>query len=240
MKIGLIQTHGIGDIIIAAPIAQYFIHQGNEVFWPIDNRFYSSVQAAFPEISFIPMPPLKGKENSAELFSYFYEKPRAELIRVGCDDIHCLYSYLLGRDIVNSKLARSLKFDEYKYAVARVPFAQKWNLKITRNLERERQLIQKLNIRGDYILIHDQGSNVKIDIQLPEEMLRGYQVVKISELSENPFDWISIIEGASTFVCLDSCFANLVEQLNLCERKILILRSDIRATPIFKNNWQFS
>lgn len=239
MKIGLIQTRGIGDIIIAAPIAQYLIQQGHELFWPVDYRFHSAVQAAFPEINFIPITPIQGMEKGAASFAYFYEQPLAELTRIGCDAIHCLYSYLFGMDIINSKLAHSLKFDEYKYAVAGVPFAQKWNLKINRDFNREQQLVQQLNICGDYVLVHDQGSNVKLDIQLPEDILRDYQVVKISELSKNPFDWIGMIEGASIFACLDSCFANLAEQLNLCERKILFLRSDIRGTPVFKNNWEF-
>ena len=236
MKIGLIQTRGIGDIIIAAPIAQYFIHQGHDVFWPVDNRFYPSVQAAFPEVHFIG---IHREVLGGETFAYFYSQPLAELNRIGCDSVYCLYSYLSDLSVVDPKLSKSLKFDEYKYAIAGVPFDQKWKLKIFRNPSKEQQLIQQLNIRGNFVLIHEQGSNYKLDIQLPEDMIRDYQVIKMTEISESPFDWIGVIEKASVFVCVDSCFANLVEQLNLCERKFLFLRSDIRATPVFKNNWQF-
>ncbi len=236
MKIGLIQTRGIGDIIIAAPIAYYFIHQGHEVFWPVDSRFYAAVQAAFPEIRFI----LINKEETGDAtLAYFYSQPLAELIAFGCDSIRSLYSYLSDLDIVDQKLAKSLKFDEYKYAITGVPFDQKWKLMVNRNLEREQALFDRLDIRGEYLVMHEQGSNFKLDIRLPEDMLLDYQVVRISELSDNPFDWIGVIDRASVFVCVDSCFANLAEQLNLCERKYLFLRSDIRTTPVFKNNWQF-
>ncbi len=236
MRIGLIQTRGLGDIIIAAPIAQYFIEQGHEVFWPVDDGFFPAVQAALPEIRFIPVH--KSETGSATL-AYFYGQPMNELLGLGCEAIHCLYSYLSNVDIVNRKLAHSLKFDEYKYAVAGVEFARKWHLRIHRDTERERQLLQRLYIHGDYLVLHEEGSNFKLDIRLPEDMLRDYQVIKLEALSDNPFDWLGVLEGAKVFVGVDSCFANLVEQLALCERKYLFLRSDIRATPVFKSNWQF-
>jgi hypothetical protein len=236
MKIGLIQSRGIGDIVIAAPIAQYYIESGCEVFWPVDSRFLPSVQAAFPDIRFIPVDQSQTGDASLD---YFYTQPLAELRRAACEQVYCLYSYLSGLDIVNTKLAHALKFDEYKYAVAGVPFARKWVLRVARDRKREQKLFDSLNIQRDYVLVHDQGANFKLDIQLPADVVCDYQVVKISEITDNPFDWLAAIEQASMFVCVDSCFANLAEQLDLCKRKYLFLRSDIRATPVFKNNWQF-
>lgn len=236
MKIGLIQTRGIGDIVIAAPIAQYFISRGHEVHWPVDVRFQSFVQAAFPEIHFLPV---DHRETGEATLAYFYSYPWQQLQQVGCSQIHCLYSYLSGQDVVNAKLANSLKFDEYKYAVASVPFSEKWNLRLRRSLEREQALIRKLGIERDYVVLHEDGSNFRLTIELPQDVTDRYQVVKISALSANPFDWIGVIERASMFVCVDSCFANLAEQLDLCAVKYLFLRSDIRATPVFKNKWLF-
>lgn len=236
MKIGLIQTRGIGDIIIAAPIAQYYISRGHEVLWPVDSRFQSFVQTAFPEICFLTV----DHESVGEAtLDYFYRDPLRQLTETGCDQVYSLYSYLSGLDIVNSRLARSLKFDEYKYAVASVPFTEKWNLRIARDHKQEKALTTYLHIRGDYVLIHEHGSDFRLDIQLPQDVIDRYQVVRITEISRNPFDWIGVIERASMFVCVDSCFANLAEQLDLCERKYLFLRSDLNATPVFKNNWQF-
>lgn len=236
MKIGLIQTRGIGDIIIAAPIAQFYIAQGCEVFWPVDGRFYAFVQAAFPEINFLPVDPAVTGDTS---LAYWYTNPLAQLTARGCSNIYPLYSYLSGLDLPNKKLAHSLKFDEYKYAVAGVPFEQKWKLQVARDSLREQALYLKLGITGKYALLHEQGSNFSLTIELPVDILATHQVVRIGEISNNPFDWLGVIEGASMFACVDSCFANLAEQLDLCKRKFLFLRSDIRNTPVFKNGWQF-
>ncbi|MFZ4858803.1 MAG: hypothetical protein ACOYL3_20675 [Desulfuromonadaceae bacterium] len=236
MKIGLIQTRGIGDIIIAAPIAHYFIGQGHDVFWPVESSFHSSVQAAFPDIHFIPV--YEEKTGYATV-DYFYNQPKAELERIGCVSIFCLYSHLLDLDIIDKQLAWSLKFDEYKYAVAGVPFDQKWQLSLTRNPEREQALFERLAIHRSYVLVHDQGEGFKLDIQLPEDLLRDYQIVRISTLTDNPFDWLGVIERAGMLLCVDSCFANLAEQLNLCSHKYLFLRSHTRGTPVFKNGWFF-
>lgn len=236
MKIGLIQTRGIGDIIIAAPIAQYYISRGHEVLWPVDGRFQSFVQMAFPEIGFLVVDHRSVGEATLD---YFYRDPLRQLAKIGCDQIYSLYSYLSGLDVVDLRLARSLKFDEYKYAVTSVPFTEKWNLRIVRDYKQEKALISRLEIQGDYVLVHEHGSNFRLDIQLPQDVIDRYQVVRITEISRNPFDWIGVIESANIFVCVDSCFANLAEQLDLCERKYLFLRSDLNATPVFKNDWQF-
>jgi hypothetical protein len=236
VKIGLIQTRGIGDIVIAAPIAQHFVAQGHQVFWPVDNRFYPFFQSAFPEINFLSVDSAVTGEVTLD---YWYNNPLAQLTQVNCDQFFCLYSYLSGLDVTDQKLAHSLKFDEYKYAVTGVPFAQKWRLKVTRNRARERALFDKLDIRGDYVLVHELGSDFSLRIELPADVVATHQVVRISEISDNPFDWLGVIEQANMFVCVDSCFANFAEQLSLCPRKYLFLRSDIRYTPVFKDNWQF-
>lgn len=152
MKIGLIQTRGIGDFVIAAPIAQYYIDQGHEVYWPVDCRFHAAVQAAFPNIHFMEVDQQVTGDATA---AYFYSQPLAQLQQVGCSQIHCPYSYLSGLDIVNQKFAKSLKFDEYKYAVASVPFSEKWNLKIARNLVAEKALAEKYDRARPYIAGHD-------------------------------------------------------------------------------------
>lgn len=236
MNIGLIQTRGIGDIVIAAPIAQYFIAQGHEVYWPVDRRFHAFVQIAFPTIHFLPV---DHRVTGEATLDYFYLQPLEQLRQVGCGLIHCLYSYLSGQDVVNAKLAQSLKFDEYKYAVTSVPFSQKWNLKLNRDLDGEQALFQKLSIKRNYVVVHEEGSNYRLSVELPQDVVERYQIIRISALSENPFDWVGVIERASMLVCVDSCFANLAEQLDLCTQKFLFLRSDIRSTPVFKNNWQF-
>lgn len=236
MRIGLIQTRGIGDIVIAAPIAQHFVDQGHEVFWPVDARFHPFVQAAFPEIHFLVVDTRLGGEGTR---AYFYDTPAALLQAQGCEQVFCLYSYLSGLEVINPKLAKSLKFDEYKYAAAGVPFERKWQLRVSRDAAREQALFDQLGIHGPYALLHEFGSNFRLQIELPPDVKATHQIVRISEISSNPFDWLGVIERAALFACVDSCFANLAEQLDLCAWKFLFLRSDMAFTPVFKNNWQF-
>jgi hypothetical protein len=99
-------------------------------------------------------------------------------------------------------------------------------------------LFDRLGICRDFILIHSHGSNFSMDIQPTEEMERDYQIVRITEITDNPFDWLGVIESAAMLFLLDSCFANLAEQLDLGRQRTLFLRSGVRGTPVFKNGWE--
>ncbi|WP_109121495.1 glycosyltransferase family 41 protein [Azospirillum sp. TSO22-1] len=235
-KVGLIQTRGIGDIVIAAPIAQHYVDAGAEVFWPVDSRFHPFVQSAFPEISFLSV---DIEESDPALFRYFVGHPVELLTHAGCDPIYCLYSYMKSLPVAQPNLAEALKFDEYKYAISNVPFSKKWQLRITRDRAREAALIDRLGLDRPYVVVHEEGSNFQLNITLPPDMMEQYAVVRITNLTPNPFDWLGVLEGASVFVGIDSCFANLIEQLDLCPQKFLYLRSTIVGTPVFKNNWKF-
>lgn len=230
MRIGLIETRGIGDIIIALPIADYFLERGCEVHWPIEDAFVPMFKPVKPEVNFIPIQ--RGED-------YFYEAPLARLQELRCDRVITLYSYLKNTQVYDASLSKSLKFDEYKYAIAGVPFAKKWDLRIKRNLEREEQLKRRLNITKPYICFHGAGSSFNVNFKLRPDWRDKYQVIEISPLTDSPFDWITTLEQASKLLLIDSCFSNLVEQLNLTVEKYLILRSEVAFTPVLKNGWNF-
>lgn len=236
MKIGLIQTRGIGDLVIAAPIAQHFLDDGHEVFWPLDARFVPFAEPAFPGIRFLPV---DAAVTGPATLEYFHGAPLRALAEAGCEAVHCLYSFLSGLPVVQEHLARSLKFDEYKYAVAGVPFARKWALRIARDRAREQALSQRLGLRDPYVLVHETGSDYRLHIALPPDIEATHQVVRMEDLTDSPFDWLGALEGAAMLVCVDSVFANLADQLDLCPRKYLFLRSPIQATPVFRSGWQF-
>jgi len=237
-RIGLVQTTGIGDIIIALPIAAAFARRGDTVFWPVDAKFAEFLQFAAPYAEFIAVP---SRNSPADDAHYLVVTPEAQLRERRCDPIHLLYSQLNGWEakVQKPKLAEFLKFDEYKYAVAEVPFREKWDLELKRDTEREERLFKSLGVARDFICVHRRGSKFIADLVLPAEWQRDYQVVEIDERSSSPFDWISTLERAAKLVCVDSCFANLVEQLNLPNEKYLMLRSPGLLTPVLKNGWQF-
>jgi len=237
-RVGFVQTGGIGDIIIALPIAAEFARRGDTVFWPVTAGYVDFMKQAAPFVEFIAVP------SAAELgpLDHLLNVPMAELRARQCDPIYVLYN-ALGKEgealLQNAKFAQHLKFDEYKYAVTGVPFDQKWKLRIVRDPEREERLFASLGIEGPFICVHRRGSKTAAPVVLPAEWEREYRIVEIDERSSSPFDWIATLERADKLVLIDSCFSNLVEQLNLPNEKYLILRTPGPFTPVFKNGWTF-
>ena len=237
MNIGLIQTRGLGDIVIAIPIAESFIKQGHSVYWPIDSRFLSHFKYTFPKINFIPIDVNKVVENSAD---YFLGAPNKILLELNCEPIFTLYSHLGNIDLGNVRLSKSLTFDAYKYALASIPFERKWNIEPVRNQVREVTLYNSLALSqaSPYIVVHREGSDFTPNVEAIVSSLK-LPYVEITPITDCLFDWLVVIENASFGVFVDSVFANLVEQLNLRIPKVLYLRSETKFTPVFKNNWIF-
>jgi len=232
MRIGLIQSRGFGDIIIALPIAKYFSDRGDEILWPIHEDLIPSFRAAVSYVEFIPI-----KKDGRQSM---YEVPLECLQARGCERILPLYSYMAHRpDIISTKFAQSFRFDEYKYAVAGVPFREKWNLQIARDREREERLFQEVFTGGDFIVCHLQASNLKANLDV-DAIARGRNVVDIAARTDNIFDWISVIERASLRVMIDSCFSNLTEQLRIPGPKILLRHAEMAFTPVMLGDWTFA
>jgi hypothetical protein len=234
-KLGIIQSRGLGDIIIALPIAKHFHDRGIKVYWPIDESFLPSFATAVDYVTFLPFrfaPDLDG----------FLNKPLALLKQAGCASHVVLYSALTtgsaSIDVTNKALFASLKFDEYKYAVAGVPFGEKWNLSIKRDREREAALYRELVTRDDYVVAHRSGSNFKVTFDLPARC-KGMPCIEVTERTTNIFDWLTIFERARELFLIDSCFSNAVEQLNFTNEKSFLLRSGIHFTPVLRNKWKF-
>ena len=230
-RLGLIQSRGIGDIIIALPIAKYHHDRGWHVCWPIDRRFLPSFVSAVDYVEFIPFdfePSIEG----------FLMKPMRLLKEKGCEKIVPLYSHLSGTSIANADYFRSLKFDEYKYAIAGVPFSEKWNLQLKRNPEREQALYDRVVRSERYAVRQVEGSNFRT-MYNDADLARMEQVIDITSITDNILDWLLVLERAQLLVLVDSCFANLVDQLNLTVRKKFLFRSDLRFTPVMRGAWEF-
>lgn len=231
-KLGIIQSRGLGDILIAAPIAHHYRQQGWDIYWPICQQFHSHVKDTLPWINWIAIP----NDNKGE---FFYTEPERRLKNLRCDEIICFYQALNVRpELSRVPWFQIQKFDEFKYTKAGVPFINKWTLSslITRNPQREQDLYGKLVTNPLYAVVHTYGSTYKCHTDLsylPQE----WQVIEISELTDCVFDWLKIIEGAQAFIGIDSVFTNLVDQLQLTVDKYWIPRSHIHLTPVLGSNW---
>jgi hypothetical protein len=236
MKIGIIQTRGLGDIVIAAPIAMYYIERGCEVYWPIDSDFLKPFSYAFPKIKFIGVDKKITGSNTAD---FFYNTPLKLLNDIECKQIICLYSYLTGFNFGNEKIANCISFDSYKYAVSNVPFIEKWNLNIKRNPIEESNLFDRINLlpSENYIVIHDQGSVHTADFSaiIPN----GVKTIIIKPITENVLDWLGVIEHAQSVYVVNSVYSNLIDQMNFKMEKFLHANTEPKWTPIFLNKWTY-
>ena len=231
-RLGIIQSRGLGDLIIALPIAGHYRDQGWEVYWPICEQFMPSMAQAAPWVKWIPIPTdPQGK--------YFYEVPVARLKNFQCDEIICLYQHLTGYPFKDEKYFQATKFDQYKYIRAEIPFVQKWQLAqyITRDSVREQALYNRVVTNPNYVVVHLQGSDHRATYD-PAIIPPDWQVIEITEQPDTLLlDWLGVIEGAEAVIMVDSVYANLVDQLGLGTDRYFIQRSHVGLTPVLGQHW---
>lgn len=231
-KLGIIQSRGLGDIVIALPIAWEYHNQGWKIYWPILEEFIPNVKDHVPWVNWVPL-------SYDAPGRYFYDVPLQRLRNLGCDEILPLYQHLTGHDFKDQAYFQYTSFDQYKYIRAGVNFLKKWQLSdcITRDLALEQELKQRLCTGQPYAVIHLEGSDhqAEFDISIiPPE----WQIIYVKpQHTASIFNWLSILEGAESIVCVDSVIANLVDQMQIPGDLYLITRSHIGLTPVFAQPW---
>ena len=197
-----------------------------------------SMTRAAPWVTWIPL-------KTDPYGEFFYVKAEKNLKYRDCEDIVCLYQYLSNMpQLSDPDLFPILKFDQYKYAVSGVPFKHKQRLGecIQRNPAAEDRVYSSVvdPAAAKYIVVHVEGSSLKLNLDFSEAEAQGYQVVEIREgVTDNIFDWLGVIEGAESLYLIDSCFANMVDGLDLHRDKWFIRRSKMDLTPVLLSDWNY-
>jgi hypothetical protein len=231
-KLGIIQSRGLGDLVIALPIARYYYEQGQEIIWPICEEFIQHMQPVAPWVKWVPVKTDHGP--------FFYDVPLQRLKNFKCDEIICLYQALTGHKFHEEKYFQYTSFDQYKYIVAGVPFLEKWNLAqcITRNPEREQALYDHVVTNENYVVVHLQGSDHRATYDA-SIIPPGWQIIEINEQTDCIWDWLKVLEGAQSLILVDSVFANIVDQLGIGDDRYFIQRSHIGLTPVQGQHWHW-
>lgn len=200
--LGIIQPGRIGDIIIVLPIAKWYYDRGYKVLWPVCSEYFP----LFDYINYAEPEDIGGNISES------YNKSKEFLVGKRVDKILDL-GIGFGRE-EKDWIESGLHFNEWKYKEAGVPLKERFNLQICRDFVKENQLweyvedLYNLDGRG-YSVIHDSGTKGPFKFSkkgVKVENFSGYTV----------FDWIGIIEKANHLYCVDSCVANLADQLGLC------------------------
>lgn len=234
-KLGIIQSRGLGDIIIALPIAHHYYKQDWDIYWPICEEFYGSVKETASWVNWIPIPTDTG--------GFFYDVPMERLRNLKVENAICLYQALTGHsELAGRQEFQITKFDQVKYHAASVPFLEKWNLDqcIKRFPKREQALKDKLNIKDNepYVVVHTEGSDHTASYN-PSWIPEGWKIVEVKPVTNSIFDWLGILEGAEAIIAVDSIISNLVDQLKITETVdcYFIPRSHIHLTPVLGGTW---
>ena len=230
-KLGIIQSRGLGDILIALPIAHYYHQHGWEVHWPICREFIAHFEQHCPWIKFHPVTTDQG--------SFFYDQPLKILKDLACDEILPLYQALTNHKFHEELYFQHTSFDQYKYIRAGVPFLNKWQLKqcISRDHNQEQLLYNKLVKNPNYALVHLEGSDHRA--QFDESIIPAdWQIIYVTpEHTSSILNWLTVLERAQSIVCVDSCMANLVDQMQIDSDLYFIPRSHIGLTPVQGMDW---
>ena len=237
--VGFIQSRGLGDLFIALPIALAYRERGYErILWPICEEFMPTMTQCAPWVEWI------GIKTDAR-GAFFYQTAHSNLIHRDCEDIICLYQFLSNMpELSDPDLFPILKFDQYKYAVAGVPFRSKQRLAecIARDPEAERAVYRSVvdPAAKAYIVVHTEGSDRELTLDWSDAEQQGYQVIHIQEgVTDNLVNWLAVIEAAESLYLLDSSVSNLVDGLDIHRDKWFIRRSKMDLTPVLLSDWQY-
>ena len=232
-KLGIIQSRGLGDIIIALPIAKHYTDEGWHVHWPVCEQWVEQLTLAAPYVKWIPITPDPG--------AFFYDIPLERLRNFRCDEILCLYQALTNHpEFSEVPYFQHTSFDRYKYIRANVPFLKKWTLSecITRDRNREQALYDRIVKNPNYAVLHLESSEQKINMDFSDFIPADWQTVHITP-EGTLFDWLTILEGAQALIMTDSSFANLVDQMNIATEKYFIPQHHIQLTPVHGQEWNW-
>jgi hypothetical protein len=195
------------------------------------------MRSAAPWVTWIPL-------KTDQRGDFFYTKAEVNLKYRECEQIVCLYQFLSSMpSLTDPDLFPILKFDQYKYAVAQVPLKDKLRLSecITRDTVAEDRVYNKV-VRNhkQYIVVHTEGSDKKLDLDWSDAEAQGYQVIHIREgITDNIFNWLKVLENAQSLYLIDSCFANMVDCLDMHRDKWFIRRSKMDLTPVLLSDWNY-
>lgn len=228
----IIQPGQLGDILILLPIAKKLVEEGYSVSWPVHQPFVKQLEQAvsFP-ITFVPVVTLN----------------YAESIQHATGRIVDVHFGLPGQPKRTQEwIASGLTFDAYKYKLAGYPLDLKFTLAncINRNRTREEALFtlfqDRLGSLDDYCFVSNRTSDCPYDLSrfLPKDKKHVF----MTKETDSIFDWLLLMEKASSFVMVDSAPVNLAAGMTFQQPGIRVWRgfcyNSERYYPQLLPNWK--
>jgi hypothetical protein len=108
--------------------------------------------------------------------------------------------------------------------------------------EIEADLKARVVTQDRYWVIQQTASDVAYNIDT-SNIDPAAQIVEISQLTDNIWDWLGVLEGCEGMVLIDSVFANIVDQMNLNPQSdryyMRKWNRGVDGNPVFLNEWTY-
>lgn len=196
-----LQHHlGLGDHILCNGLVRYLISKYN-----IQKMTLATKPSNFFNVKrmFIDRPEILCYlvDNDQQFTDLCSKDKKTPLIRVGFEKCN------------------PIMFDKSFYDSVQIPFIERWNSwHIVRDYIQENKILKALDIKEDYIFVHDESSTGKYNLNI-DTNLRQVKPIRLP-CEESVFDWIGVIENAKEVHVFNSSFVHLVNSLNLKNKLI--------------------
>lgn len=190
--------HGMGDEIICNGLVREYCKRYKEVGIFCIARNYPSVSFMYRDLTNLRIHVVES--HAARVRFRFLN-----LFRLGenrYDDIRAIDAY---------DEECGIRFERQVYGRFDVPLEKKWDsFSVVRDPEREEALFKKLNLSEPYQFVHD-DTRFPLDRTYISQTLPVFQPVR--DLTDNIFDYCTLIEHATEIHVVDSSFIVLIDCL---------------------------
>ena len=229
-KLGIIQPGKLGDLIILLPAMKYLTKKGYDIYWPVFYKYVEMFREVVDYVNFLPV-----SDNVYTCVQEAYDILAANNVKEIKDVAATFPGSTSTQEYVKLGDGKIQPFDLFKYNKLDVPIEEKWNFEINRNHKEEESLYNKLVTNDKYAVVSLKHSRGEVSYNF--DVGEG-QLIKMTE-DYNIFYWLKILENATAIALVESSVSNLVEQLNIKSKKILLRKADnhFMKLPVMRNKW---
>jgi len=202
---------GLGDHIVCNGLVRALYDRHEKVILAVKTHNYSSVKQLYRDLENMRFHKVT---SDAECIAEYKKQP---FVRVGFENCRSDWEKSFYDQV---GLDYSDRFSKFY---------------ISRDLEREKDLEDKLNLPEEYAFVNRTASTGSNNIELKTNL----PLVELQPITDSLFDWIGVIEKAKEIHTIDSSIFQLIKQLTVKGNKFFYDMRKVdptRTTPTFEDS----
>jgi hypothetical protein len=154
------------------------------------------------------------KEHNYETVKALYSDINLKYMVVNSDYDVKYENYLYAR--IGFEYCKNEEWEKSFYDQIKLDYSNRYKYCFfPRDHKREKELINKLQIDGDYCFCNTSCSNKDYDIKIKT----NYQKIYLQKITNNLLDWIGVIENAKEIHTIDTSVFQMIKNLNIKSNK---------------------